>query len=278
MSQVRSYFKKSVFISLFSLSLLLSFSTAQASDEVQNQAFFPLFSGKIGYQLSHMDYNESVMNEKGYLNGIYAGLTFHPGCMMIKIDGDYSAGNIDYDGQTWGGTPVTSSGNNVIFNIRGLFGWDFISGNQSITPYLGIATRYWKDDQDSASSYKRETWYYYSPIGLLYTYNSGSAFSFALQAEYDIFWQGKNKSALSDVNPGLNNVEMKQTQGYGVFISASFTYDFGMVAINLEPFFQYWDIKKSDTDNLYYYGQFMTPVEEPDNDTKIWGVRVSAEF
>ena len=272
--------RKSIILILTVFSLIFAFScpSAKADDQPVGDSFFPLFSAKIGYQLTHLYYSEENMDEKGYLNGVHAELTFHPGRTMIRIDGDYSGGNVDYDGQTWSGASLKTSGDDYLLNLRALLGFDLISEKNALTPYLGIAVRYWKDEQKSSSSYKRETWYYYSPVGLLYTYNSGSAFSFALQAEYDFFWQGKNKSALSDVNPGLNNVEMKQTQGYGVFISASFTYDFGMVGINLEPFFQYWDIKESDSDNLYYYGQFMTTVVEPDNDTKIWGVRVSAEF
>lgn len=278
MPQLRSLLSKTYSILVLSLMLSMVFTAANAADQGQADRFFPVFSGKIGYQLSHMDYSEDGMNEKGYLNGIYAGLTFHPGRTMIKLEGDYSSGDIDYDGQTWGGTPLTSSGDNKIFNLRGLLGYDWISGNQAITPYLGIAVRYWKDDQDSSSGYKRETWYYYSPIGVMYNYKSASAWSFALQAEYDIFWQGKNKSAFSDVNPGLNDIEVKQTQGYGVFLSASITYDFGIIGLNVEPFFQYWDVKESDSAALYYYGQLMTYAAEPDNDTKVWGVRVSADF
>ena len=158
----------------------------------------------IGPEIYSFEYKESKMSEKGPFAGVSLGFTsrswaryvpFERSGFMFGAEGRFAYGNVDYDGQTWGGTPVTADGLDDL-NLEGrvLLGADFLGGDTVNTMYSGLGYRYLSDDMSEFSGgYLRESNYFYVPVGYQFinTYKAGWSIGFRL--EYDIrtelgFW------------------------------------------------------------------------------------------
>jgi hypothetical protein len=241
----------------------------------------PFLSAEAGYQLSHLTYKESSLNvrEKGWLQGVFARATIHtPVGLMVRAEGDASRGSLDYDGATWGGTPLTSSGVSRLTNARLLTGWDLNLGSWALTPYAGLGWRYWYDRQDGSGFYTRETTYTYLPLGAEVNLDLGDAWRLRLQAEVEVLLWGRNRSRLSEADSALGDAELDLRQGLGWLVSVGVTREMGLFALRLEPFFWYWDVKRSDSQPLYWHNLRLGSVYEPDSTSATWGLRVTVEF
>ncbi len=251
--------------------------------------FVPEHNFAIGLVTTYFDYDEpKVMEEDGFMYGVVGGYTYHGiNKLMINASLEYSSGDLDYDGETWDGTPVREDTDDWIVECRFLVGHDYVlRGSMGyrkhlITPFIGIGYRYWNDDIDGIGGYEREVEYLYSPIGLKTVSLLSDNWKWGISIEYDFFWGGKVKSHLSDAVPGLNDPEVDQdfADGYGVRLSLRFKREFASnYALSIEPYIRYWDIDKSETETLTYYGTPVGYVWEPKNDTTSYGFRLSFEF
>lgn len=230
---------------------------------------------KVGLEIENFEYNEPSLGVT--IDGPMAGIVgtysyqFNPkGIFSTSIR--YSAGNLDYDGSTWGGTPLKADTDDSIFEWRALIGGDF---------FIGIGYRYWNNDSNALGSYKREIQYLYSPVGFRYNKPMSENWTWGIKGEYDIFWGGKVKSYLSDVNPGFNDPEVDQDAagGYGLRFSLRFDRKFAQNhTLSIEPYIRYWDIDTSSYAPLTFNGALVGSVYEPANDTTSYGVRVSFGF
>jgi hypothetical protein len=139
---------------------------------------------KVGPEISYIRYKEpNVMEEKGVMYGISASYTYHSkqNLLMLGIEGIFSYGEVDYDGATVIGTPVTVENiPDYMLEFRGLIGTDFPVKASYITFYTGIGYRYLNDDmhEKSTGGYERESNYLYSPIGLKIIAPLGNDWSF----------------------------------------------------------------------------------------------------
>jgi hypothetical protein len=263
------------------LALFLGLACTAGPGAAAASDLLPFLSAEGGYQFSHLTYKEPSLNvrEKGWLHGVFARGTLHaPPGLMVRAEGDASRGNLDYDGSTWGGTPLTSSGADRLINARLLTGWDFSFGKWALTPYAGLGWRYWYDRQDGSGFYTRETTYAYLPLGAEMNMRLGEKWRLKLQGEVDLWLGGKNRSRLSEADPGLNDVDLTQNQGVGWMVSAGLAREMGLFALRVEPFFWYWDVKQSDTEALYWTNLRLGRVYEPDNGSATWGLRLTVEF
>ena len=244
----------------------------------------PKHSFGIGLETSYFDYEEDgLMEEDGFMYGVVGSYIYHSdNKLMINTSLKYSFGELDYDGQTWDGTPITEDTDDWIVECRGLVGYDYVlNGKHLITPFIGIAYRYWNDDIDGIGGYEREIEYLYSPIGFKTVSPLSDKWTWGLSAEYDLFWGGKVKSHLSDVDPGFNDPEVDQDfwDGYGLRFSVQFKRELTKnYALSIEPYIRYWDIDKSDTETLSSYGTPLGYVYEPENETMSYGLRLNFEF
>jgi hypothetical protein len=230
----------------------------------------------IGAELNAFAYEESGIDLEGPMYGVVGRYAFHHARgLMAGVEASYTYGETEYDGQTWGGTPVKEDSEDYIFEWRGLVGWDFrVDPNFSVTPYTGFGARYWNNDVEGRGSYERETAYAYSPLGVVMNVAVGGGWKLAFTFEYDLFWGGTNESHLSDVDPGFNDPEFEQEDGYG--LRGAFA--FGHERFSVEAFASYWDIEESDPEFITAYGRPVTLAVEPDNETKVFGVRAFLTF
>ena len=209
----------------------------------------PRHTWEIRPELSYIKYEEpEIMEEDGFMYGIGAAYTYH-NKVMARLDGRYSYGKVDYQN-----SGTLNNIEDYMVELRMIVGYDFPlpSGLSYVTTYFGFGYRYLNDDSSGmvsstgARGYERESNYYYSPIGVT-TYTSlGNGWSYGVTVEYDIFWKGKQKSHLSDVGPGYDDIENDQEYGDGFRASLKIEKQVRYVSFFIEPFFRYWSIKRSD--------------------------------
>ena len=209
----------------------------------------PEYSGELGAEVSYIKYEEpDVMEETGMMYGIVGSIAYHK-AIMLKADGKWSWGTVDYDGALNDGTAYTVNNiDDYMLEFRGLAGYDFsVSETMMITPYVGFGYRYLNDGLDKdVAGYERESNYYYSPIGVEVIKELTKGWSIGGTVEYDYFWKGVQKSHLEDLSASLNTLENDQEEGYGVRGSIKILKEGKDNDYLVEPFIRYWNIKQSN--------------------------------
>jgi hypothetical protein len=251
------------------------------SAQTETSSLLKKHTFELGPEISYIIYKEpGLMEEKGMMYGLFGSYTYH-NKLMLKVEGKGSWGQVDYDGELQDGTPYTIDNiTDYMLEFRGLVGYDFPVAEATIfTPYIGIGYRYLNDDSSSdPAGYERESNYLYSPIGISFIVGLANDWSIGVTGEYDYFWGGKQKSHLSDFDPGLNDVKNRQKKGYGLRGSIALQKKIRTVAIKVEPFIRYWNIKKSETETITYYGTPIGTGWEPKNNSTEVGVMLGVKF
>jgi len=239
-----------------------------------------LFS--LGTFVTYMDYTEPEVdvNIKGPLYGLEGrGIFRVPRGLYSAFIFDIAYGTLDYSGYTWAGAALTGTTDDWLCNVRYLVGYEFWRIRAlGLSGFLGVAFRYWHDRLRGASGYAREISYWYSPLGLMFSYSRGP-WRTDLKMEYDIFWRGKVKSHLSDVDVGFNDPENTQKDGYGWRMELEIAKKLSSrTSFSVTPYWVYWNIDQSDLQVLWYWGFPQTLVYEPANHTYSYGLRLNIIF
>ncbi len=260
------------------IGLLCSGTTFAAAKEENIIAAGKNHSWEIGAELSSFTYEEpGIMEESGALLGIAGSYTYRND-WMLKIEGVFKYGQIDYTGATIEGEPVAADNiDDYIVEVRGLSGYGFpLSESTVLTPFVGLGYRYLSDDLGAASSagYGRESNYLYSPIGIETLTELQNGWFAGLAIEYDIFWHGIQTNHMSDLEYGLNDIENDQNRGYGFRGSIKFQNS----RFVIEPFIRYWKIDDSDPEYLTYFEAPVTVIIEPENNSTEVGIKLTVKF
>ena len=200
---------------------------------------------------------------------------------MLKVDGRFSYGQVDYDGALSDGTPYTIDNiDDYILEFRGIWGCDVsLSKRVTFTPYIGLGYRYLNDDPSfDPYSYEREQSYLYSPIGIEACVELSRGWFIGAIFEYDIFWDGKNRSHFSNISPTYNDLNFNQDEGYGIRGSIKLQKKGEKLTLVIEPFIRYWNIKQSDLDLLSISGVPYAYYIEPKNNSTEIGCKLAIEF
>ncbi len=238
---------------------------------------------EVGAEISYMKYKEpDMMEEDGMMYGVSAAYTFLRNKLMLKADGRFSYGQVDYS------SPVSGTLDNIDdYNVetRISVGYNYKpSEKASIIPYAGFGYRYLNDDTSGmvtstgAAGYERESNYLYTPIGLDAMVDLGNGWSLGAVAEYDLFWYGMQRSHLEDVGYGLSTMDNDQKSGWGARGSVKIKKKGNKVDFLIEPFIRYWNIKKSEETNLTYYGFIVGKGWEPKNNSTEIGAKIAVQF
>ncbi len=234
-----------------------------------------------GVQLSHITYKEpGFMRESGFMYGVNGAYTRIGRDLMGKIDGTLTTGQVDYVGSYSDGTPLTVKGiNDTMFEVRTVLGpTEFVYQSSYYLPYVGLGYRYLFDGADKApGGYRRESNYFYIPLGVEGLLTANSAWSMGFTLEYDLFVSGTQYSYLSDSDPGLNDIQNKQNSGYGYRASLKFLLA-GKQDLVIEPFLKYWKIAQSSMATITYFGTPIRHGYEPDNNSTELGIKVLLKF
>ena len=69
------------------------------------------------------------------------------GALAADFRGEVFGGRVDYDGQTWGGDPVSTDTDYVGVELEADLGWDLISSEKTVfAPFAGLGARIWERD------------------------------------------------------------------------------------------------------------------------------------
>jgi hypothetical protein len=251
---------------------------------------------EMGGEVSHIRYEEPSVNVKdeGEMYGVFASYTHrfsnafqaeNPDrdlMNMMRIDGKFSTGLVDYEG-----SGTINDIRDYMFETRGVLGLDMnvAAYDARMTPYAGLGYRYLYDDTSDrvsstgASGYRRKANYFYAPVGVEIEKHFNDNWSVELTTEYDFFLTGRQYSYLSDAVPGLNDIRNKQKKGWGARAGFKIIRSFEAVDFFVEPFFRYWKIEDSDFVRETFNGVptgFV--VYEPKNTSTEYGLKIGAKF
>lgn len=178
-------------------------ATAIADEQVASELKTKT-SNEIGLTVASYEYKEPdiSMSQKATKVGIdYNGAMALNNGWFVRGDLRYATGKADYSSPASG----TKNGNpDWYYELRGTFGRDFSLETYSLSPYAGLGYRYLFNDirgvtSTGAIGYRRESNYYYLPVGVTHRLKLESAARLSTTLEYDYLINGKQKSYLSDV-------------------------------------------------------------------------------
>jgi len=261
--------------------LLLAAAPAQAREGDASE-LLPRHALDLGYQVMSFHYEESgLMEEDGIMHGVFGRYTAHLDApVMLRVEGEYSGGDLEYDGQYQDGTPITRDTSDRLAAARGVAGWVLPLDKAAFIPFAGFGMRYWNDVIQGTGGYEREISQYYAPLGLEAVCAALDKWRFTASGEYDLFLGGEVRSHLGDAVAGLGTVTNDQNfgEGWGMRASVSAERRFDGWSLGVESFWRHWDIERSDTADLAYQGSVIGYAWEPANTTTIWGLRLFAGF
>jgi hypothetical protein len=187
---------------------------------------------------SQVNYKEpGVMSEKGALQGYsLEGYLAPSHWLVFQAQGKWLNGNLEYDGSTFSGTPVSQTTEDKITEYRALMMLKF----DRLGLYTGWGQRYWLNDL--VISYRRETTYQYMPIGFRYVWRP-----FYVNYETRHFLGGVNKSYMGDIGGGRHDVTMEQKSGKGYSVEAGWLMRISTFDLKFSFAYEYWGIDDSET-------------------------------
>jgi hypothetical protein len=235
----------------------------------------------------YFDQDETIMEEEGIFYGVTGAYIFREWVsgsgeqvsldgkgLMLRAEGRFALGTVDYDGQTQGGEPLTISDiDDRTMELRPLIGFSSMSKTGEGFLYTGFGYRYLNDDLSKFyGGYERESNYYYIPIGITGTGpENADGWTTGLTFEFDFLLKGLQKSHLSDTGFGFSDFENKQKNGWGLRASMKFI---KRGKIEFEPFARFWAIEDSEIEII----EDGIAVYEPKNETLEAGVNIMMRF
>lgn len=227
---------------------------------------------EVGGQVSDYRYEEpGTMSLEGArlgVSGVYTAVG--PTRAFARIEGRWSYANLEYQG-----SGVLTDVPDYILELRVLAGRDYAAGSVLWSPYLGAGFRYLHNDLRGVTStgaigYRRESNYFYLPLGVTLRMPLAGGWVFAPLLEYDVFVHGVQRSYLSDTGLGLPDVSNEQSRGRGYRVQLMFESRRWTVG----PWLHFWDVEDSEP-------QTIAPglaVYEPANETREAGVELRYRF
>lgn len=226
---------------------------------------------EVGIHGSSYTYDEPgiarLEGERLGLSGSYTAV--NEDAVYARIEGRYSYGELDYTG-----SGALRDVPDYAIELRALTGRDYRAGRVVWIPYVGFGYRYLYNDLRGVTStravgYRRESRYYYLPIGLTLRLPLRRNWTFAPQIEYDAFVDGRQRSHLGDTGLGLSDVTNRQRRGRGA--RGQLALEGPRWAVSL--WVHYWKVKKSDLQSAGRGVAF-----EPLNSTRESGIELRYLF
>ncbi len=238
---------------------------------------------ELAFAVEDFSYEEpSLMKEEGTLyGGRVRWHSVNEQGFSLELQTTLLGGELDYDGYTWGGEPVQTDTDDVVWQGAVLAGYAFAS--RDLIAYSGLGGRYWRQELKGVGGYEREIEWLYVPLGLDWQGSFvNNRWSWSARAEGRWLITGEVTSHLSDVSRAFSDVENDVDDGYGYELSLSLRYRLEpssvVEALVITPYYQYWDVDRSDLQPLRAWGVPVAEVYEPDNETEILGIRLGLSF
>jgi hypothetical protein len=226
---------------------------------------------EIAPEVSWFRYEEpGIMKDTGILYGFAASYTRYRQTDLLRLEGGFSTGLIDYEGSLTDGTPYTMEDcRDYLINVRGLWGRPWQAERWDHRFYAGFGYRYLNDDstQDPAG-YNRHSNYFYMPVGLKAYHELAGDWQIGLGGELDVLLLGIQISGISDGDSSY--VTNFQGPGFGARLSVELRHKSTALDLAVAPFLQYWWIDDSSVSDDGWY--------EPRNSTLQYGLNLIWRF
>jgi hypothetical protein len=201
----------------------------------------------IAPEVSWFHYDEpGDMEEEGMLYGVAASYTrYYPAVFedrILRLEGGFSAGQVDYDGALQDGTPYTMEGNDdYLVNARLLWGPLWHTATWANYFHYGLGYRYLQDDSShDPAGYRRHSNYLYLPLGAKAYGPLGGNWYLELGGEFDVLIVGLQVSEIAESPTDSSSVRNWQWPGLGGRGSLQARYKTDSIDVAIAPFIQYW--------------------------------------
>lgn len=232
---------------------------------------------EIGLQVSTYRYEEVVdnttfMDTKGRKMGVTASGTHvldeQWRDWFVTVEGSYVAGTVNYEGS---GTLDGSMDDITV--IRVTAGRDISYARHVASYFAGLGRRSLFNDlrgttSTGASGYRRESTYYYLPLGVTLRLPWTSQARVATTLEYDYLIRGQQVSYTTDYGEA-SDLHNTQRRGYGIRLGTAYETALWSAGV----FYNYWNIADSDTATAGSLTGY-----EPKNTTKEFGIQIKYRF
>ena len=241
---------------------------------------------EVGVTISHYKYEEpNFMSLEAMKLGIdYSTTLTVDDSWFMRLDGRYATGDADYE------SAGTGSSNDIpdwYAEIRALIGTDYVFNDFILAPYSGLGYRYLFNDlrgdtSSGAVGYRRESEYFYLPIGVTHRVALSEGSQLENNLEFDYLLNGQQTTHFEDL-AGHGNFtygqELKNGQDRGYGRRASSMSLQGNWSVG--PYVTYWDIEDSET-NTSIVGiggsYYLMSGKEPANNTLEYGIKGAYRF
>jgi hypothetical protein len=196
--------------------------------------------------------------------------------LFIRGDLRYAFGTVDYNSN---GTGSASGEPDWYIETRTLVGKDWWVQGMVLSPFTGLGYRFLFNDgrgvtSTGASGYRRESNYFYLPLGVSDRFRLTEQSNLETQLEYDYLLSGRQITRLTDTGLGFSNVTNNQHTGYGLKLSVMYQKNNWAIG----NYLHYWNIGRSDSTILYRNGTLYGTAWEPKNNTVELGIKILQRF
>lgn len=166
------------------------------------------------------------------------------------------------------------------FELRTRFGLTYPMWGGSLSPYIGLGARYFRDEgkgylsSNNAQAYDRRIFQFYVPIGASYAYTTESGWTISPQAELDVLAYGNVSTRLTNLTGVQFSDPATNTQhlGFGGRSELMFGKAMENYSFQVGPFIRYWwfaDSAKDSYEDASNPGHYLTVKEPQNNRTQI---------
>jgi hypothetical protein len=268
---------------------------AAGAASAQTRPGFEVSAELLDYSYrERLDGDVAVRDDGGFvgIGGTYVE-TIGDG-VLLRAHLNVALGSVDYRGPAGGIDGIATEESRIDDVSQGIgqlelhLGKDFALGGTTLTPFVGIGSRYLRDDSggettdDGLLGYDREVSFAYVPIGmsarlpLSPSHDAG----LVLSGQYNIVTHGTAESKFSRLDPAIPDVEVDLEGGSGFELSALLSLPVGRPSVSFGPFVRRWSIDRSHSFVLVDPEGSGEAVEffEPKNDTTEFGLRIAFGF
>jgi hypothetical protein len=241
-------------------------------DPQANEVLEEALSGprwEIAPEVSFFRYREpGVMKDSGLLYGTGVAYTRDRPRGLLRLEGSFSFGLVDYEGSLMDGTPYTMEKNrDYLLNLRLLRGYPWQACDWDNQFYAGLGYRGLNDDSTHDwAGYDRQSNYLYVPLGLKTYHGLAGHWQIGLGGELDLLLFGLQFSGTTEEGDPVINL---QFPGFGARASMELRHKTKSLDLAIAPFAQYWWIEESNTSHGWY---------EPRNNTFQYGASLIWRF
>lgn len=217
-----------------------------------------------------------LLREDGLLPGINFGYEVRSGLDAIAMLVAVWDGNVDYDGRTQTGRPLSTSTDTTITNYSVAIKRDISSHPTSIIVSIGMRRwdRHIRRTALTNSLYEIYYWPYYMLSGESTLFDQGK---FDVTASVSV---GRSFASTMDLNiRGYDTATLNLPPGNTFRLSVPVSYQWKPdITLNIEPYFHYWHFDRSGKESLYRNGITAGQVHEPENETTSFGLTLSMQL